>query len=294
MKDKYILKFLDYLKFNKNYSELTIKSYDSDLTEFLNVIKKEINNANEEDVKVYLNYLYDKKDKATSISRKISVLKSFYKYLYKNNLVSKNIMFDIGYPKKEKKLPKFVYYNELESIINESGNGVFGVRNSLIIELLYATGVRVSELSNIKIKDIDFHNSSIRIMGKGSYERIVYFGDCAKSILNEYLNDFRNINLKNKNHDYLLINKNGDKITDRGIRKVIDDILKKVSLKTHISPHSLRHTFATHLLDNGCDIKVVQELLGHKHLSTTSIYTHVSNERLREVYLKCHPRSEEK
>jgi integrase/recombinase XerC len=200
-------------------------------------------------------------------------------------------MFDIGYPKKEKKLPKFVYYDELENIFEEAKKGKFGIRNSLIIELLYDTGVRVSELSNIKIKDIDYSNNSIRIMGKGSYERIVYFGEYAKNIIDEYLNNFRNSHLKNKIHEYLIINKNGDKITDRGIRKILDDILKGVSLKMHITPHSLRHTFATHLLENGCDIKVVQELLGHKHLSTTSIYTHVTNERLREVYLKCHPRS---
>lgn len=294
MKYIYINKFEDYLINEKNYSNNTIISYNKDLIEFFEFINKNELEIQDEDIKEYLNDLYNKKLKVSSISRKISSLKSFYNYLIVKNILLNNPLEYIGYPKKEKKLPKFLFYDELDIIIEESKKGEFGLRNSLIIELLYATGLRVSELVNIKIIDIDFNNKNIRVLGKGSYERIVYFGDYAKEILEKYLYNFRKKLLKNKIHDYLFINKNGDKITDRGVRLILDNILKNVSVKTKISPHSIRHTFATHLLDNGCDIKVVQELLGHKHLSTTEIYTHVSNEKLREVYYKCHPRSGKK
>lgn len=287
----YINKFLEYLNNEKNYSDLTISSYKKDLIELINIINKEELKIEESDIKKYLNILYNKKLSSSSICRKISSLKSFYNYLNLKGYTKINPLENIGYPKREKKLPKFVYYDELESIIEEAKTGEFGERNSLMIELLYATGLRVSELVDIKIKDINFTNKSITALGKGSIERIVYFGDYAKDILNKYINDFRSKYLKNNKHDYLFINKNGDKITSRGVRLILDNILKRVTIKTKISPHSLRHTFATHLLDNGCDLKVVQELLGHKHLSTTEIYTHVSNERLREVYFKCHPRS---
>ncbi len=291
--EKFILinKFLEYLDNEKNYSSFTISSYAKDLIELMNLLNKKELNIEESDIKEYLNFLYNKKLNSNSICRKISTLKSFYNFLNLKGYTKTNPLENIGYPKKEKKLPKFVYYDELESIIEEAKIGEYGERNSLIVELLYATGLRVSELIEIKIKDINFSNRSIITLGKGSVERIVYFGCYAEEILNKYINSFRIEHLKNKKHDYLFINKNGDKITDRGIRLILDNILKRVSVKTKISPHSLRHTFATHLLDNGCDIKVVQELLGHKHLSTTEIYTHISNEKLREVYFKCHPRS---
>ncbi len=294
MKYIYINNFFEYLINEKNYSSYTIVSYKNDLLEFFKFINKNELDILESDIKNYLNELYNRNLKVSSISRKISALKSFYSYLITKNIITINPLEYIGYPKKEKKLPKFLFYDELEHIIEESKSGKFGLRNSLIIELLYATGLRVSELVNIKLNDIDLSSRKITVLGKGSYERVVYYGECAGEILNKYLNSFRNINVKNKKHDYLFINKNGDKITDRGVRLILDKILKNVSVKTKISPHSIRHTFATHLLDNGCDIKVVQELLGHKHLSATEIYTHVSNERLREVYYKCHPRSGKK
>lgn len=287
----YISKFLDYLDNEKNYSSFTISSYAKDLIELMNLLNKKELEIEESDIKDYLNILYDKKLNSSSICRKISTLKSFYNFLNLKGFIKINPLENIGYPKREKKLPKFVYYDELESIIEESKKGEFGERNSLIIELLYATGLRVSELIEIKIKDINFNNRSIITLGKGKVERIVYFGYYAEEILKKYINGFRKKYLKNKNHDFLFINKDGDKISDRGIRLILDNILKRVTIKIKISPHSLRHTFATHLLDNGCDIKVVQELLGHKHLSTTEIYTHISNEKLREVYFKCHPRS---
>jgi len=161
------------------------------------------------------------------------------------------------------------------------------LRDRLIIEMLYATGVRVSELVNIKINDIDFNNKRIIVCGKGNKERIVYYGDYAEEVLYEYL-DSREHNKEN----YLFVNNRNDKLTERGVRYIIERIMSDLSIKTHVTPHVLRHTFATNMLNNGCDIKVVQELLGHSSLKTTEVYTHVTNERLKEVYYKCFPRRE--
>lgn len=282
--------FLSYLSDNKNYSELTIKNYGIDLREFSLYIKKDLCLVNKDDVKKYLNFLFIKDDKNKTVSRKISTLKSFYKYLYNNEIVSVNPVSNIKYPKKEKSLPKFIPYNELENMIEISKKGYFGVRNNLIVELMYGTGVRVSELVNIKLDDIDYDNKSIRILGKGSYERIVFYGDYVSEVLDTYINGFRKELLHGKQNIYLLLNKNGDNITSRGIEKIIDNIIKETSIKVKVSPHTLRHTFATHLLDNGCDLRSVQELLGHKNINTTEVYTHVTSERLKDVYFKSHPR----
>lgn len=285
-----INEFLSYLSDNKNYSELTIKNYGIDLREFSLYIKKDLCLVKKDDVKKYLNFLFIKEDKNKTVSRKISTLKSFYKYLYNNGFVSVNPVSNIKYPKKEKSLPKFIPYNELENMIEISKKGYFGVRNNLIVELMYGTGVRVSELVNIKLDDIDYDNKSIRILGKGSYERIVFYGDYVSELLDTYINGFRKELLHGKQNIYLLLNKNGDNITSRGIEKIIDNIIKETSIKVKVSPHTLRHTFATHLLDNGCDLRSVQELLGHKNINTTEVYTHVTSERLKDVYFKSHPR----
>ena len=271
----------------KNYSTNTVISYMSDLYYFYLFVKKDLTKVREEDIRDYLELLNLKKENATTIRRRISTFKSFYKFLYLNNYIDKKDypMSRIGYPKAEKKLPKFVYYNDLLEIINESTRDSDGVRDKLIIEMLYATGVRVSELINIKYDDIDYNNKRIRVLGKGNKERIVYFGDYALEALKEYTNTHK----KNK-YGYVFTNSKGDKITDRGIRYIIDKIMNKLSVKVHVTPHVLRHTFATDMLNNGCDIKVVQELLGHSSLKTTEVYTHVTNERLKSVYYTYHPR----
>ena len=198
-------------------------------------------------------------------------------------------LFRIVYPKEEKRLPKFIYYNDLLEIIHESSLDKDSTRDRLIIEMLYATGVRVSELINIKLSDIDFDNKRIVVCGKGNKERVVYYGDYASEALYAYLETH-----PKREHNYLFMNSRGGKITDRGIRYIIDNIMKRLSVKTHVTPHVLRHTFATDMLNNGCDIRVVQELLGHSSLRTTEIYTHVTNEQLKKVYYRCFPRKEEK
>ena len=281
-----IREFSDYI-LKKNYSNNTYIAYLNDLYYFYLFVKKDLTLVTEDDIRKYLEYLNEKKEKITSIRRKISSFKTFYKFLYLNNYIDKKEypLVKIAYPKLEKRLPKFIYYNDLLDIIDEATRDSDGVRDRLIIEMLYATGVRVSELVNIKYDDIDFNNRRIRVLGKGNKERIVYYGEYAEDVLKEY------IATHDRNREnYLFTNSKGDKITDRGIRYIIDKIMSKLAVKVHVTPHVLRHTFATDMLNNGCDIKVVQELLGHSSLKTTEVYTHVTNERLKEVYYNCFPR----
>ena len=283
--------FINYLKVEKNYSDKTIKSYEEDLNSFVLEINKNLLDIKEEDIIEYLKILKNNKYKKTSVSRKISSLKSFYKYInFKKIKEGYNPTTYILYPKKDKKLPNFIEYNELEEMIKSSLEGKNKERNNLIVELLYATGVRVSELVNIKLNDIDFRDQSIRVMGKGSKERIVYFGDYALNALNLYIENERN-KLKNKNLEWLFPSpQKDDHISTRMVELIIDNIMKNVSIKAHVSPHTLRHTFATHMLNSGCDIRVVQELLGHENLITTEVYTHITNEELRNTYNKFHAR----
>ena len=290
MKYGYI-EFLNYIKNEKNYSKLTIKSYKEDLEEFLFVTKlKDIYYASEIDIKKYYKYLYNKNN--STISRQISTLKSYYKFLCKNSNYS-NIMTKFKLPKKKKSLPSFLNYKDLEELISASSEGDFGERNKLIIEMFYATGVRVSELVNIKLSDIDFSEKTIRIHGKGNKERFVFYGEYCEEALNLYINNLRRKLVDKNNNEFLFLNKYGGKISDRSIRNIINTIIKETSIKMNIHPHTLRHTFATHLLSQGIDLKSVQFLLGHENLSSTEIYTHVTDEMLRNVYLHSHPRSEE-
>ena len=211
-------------------------------------------------------------------------------YNYKNNPFKQ-----IRNPKKDKKIPNFLQYDELENIINSIPlDNALDVRNRLIIELLYATGLRVSELTSLEVNQINYSGREIKVVGKGNKERIVYFGEYCEEILKLYLRKHRNELLNGKRNDYLLLNKDGDPLSSRGVELIINKIIKELALKHNVSPHTLRHTFATDLLNNGADLKSVQELLGHSSLSTTQIYTHITNERLRSVYLKSFPRKEEK
>jgi integrase/recombinase XerC len=295
---KYIERFLNYLKINKGYSDNTTLNYEVDILEFNEyIIEYKINfkTLNYQEIKPYLLKLHNMKYKRSTISRKLSSLRSFYKYLTKENVVYDNPFILVSLPKKEKKLPSFLYYNELDDILHIPDISTpLGLRNRLILELLYATGIRVSELVKIKIKDIDTNQKSIRINGKGNKDRDVLYGDYCKDILNIYLNDGYLRLLNNKKCDYLILNNRGNSITERAIRYIIDKIIDDSAMKKHVTPHTIRHTFATHLLDNGADLLTVQELLGHESLSTTQIYTHITNERLRSVYLKSHPRAHQK
>ena len=293
--NKVILEFNDYLKYQKNYSDYTINNYIRDINEyneFLKLNEFKYDDVNYEKCIKYLNFLNDKKLSKSSISRKLSSLRTFYKYLVINKKVETNPFLLVSSPKKEKRIPKFINYNSIEEIFNVPNiDTKEGQRQRVILEILYSCGVRVSELVNIKIKDIDFNERTILIFGKGSKERIVRYGDYASDILKKYINDGRIKLLSKVESDYLIVGEKKESLTTRRIQQIIDDIIKKTSIKLNITPHMFRHTFATHLLDSGCDLLAVQELLGHESLSSTEIYTHVSNEHLREVYYKCHPRN---
>lgn len=296
--DKTTKDFIKYLKNEKRYPNTTILSYERDVDNYYGYIKlKNIDykNISKEEIRDYLKYLDDLKYSKSTISRILSTLRHFYSYLVIHNIVEINQFKLIRNPKKEKKLPNFLQGDELQKIFDSIDiEKPLGLRNRLIVELLYASGIRVSELTDLTLDDIDINNKEIRITGKGNKERIVYFGDYAKKYLELYLETSRPILLNNKKSNYLLINNQGDALSTRGVQMVIEDIVKEASLKHNISPHALRHTFATDLLNNGADLKSVQELLGHSSLSTTQIYTHITNERLRSVYLKTFPRQKEK
>ncbi len=290
-----IKKFLDYILRQKKYSLNTYKNYEIDIMEFFSYLKeekKDYKDVSYDFIKGYLMVLYNRKLSRSTISRKLSALRSFYKYLFNQDIINTNPFDYVSTPKKEKKLPNYLGVIELETIFNIPDlNTSLGQRNRLILELLYATGIRVGELVNIKLNDIDLNRKEIRILGKGNKERIDLFGEYCLDYINLFINDGRTKIIKKNNSscDYLIINNRGNKITTRAVEQIINDIVKKASIKKHVSPHMLRHSFATHLLNNGCDILTVKELLGHESLESTQIYTHVSNERLREVYLKCHP-----
>lgn len=280
---KEIDNFLYFLKKELNYSDYTIKNYQLDLTDFFKYVSKsniDFLNIKNTHVRGYLKYLDTCNLKNTTISRRISALRTFYNYLLEKGFVKSNIFLNIKNPKLEKKLPNYLNYTEIEELLASIDTRTDeGLERRLLIEMFYSTGCRVGEMVNVKISDIDFSSKTIKVMGKGSKERIVYYGDYASKYLEDYL--------KNKDKKgYLFTNKRGEKLTIEEVEYIVRDIMKHISIKTHVTPHTLRHTFATHLLNNGADIRTVQELLGHANLSTTGIYTHVSSDRLKDVYFK--------
>lgn len=280
---KEIDNFLYFLKKELNYSDYTIKNYQLDLTDFFKYVSKsniDFLNIKNTHVRGYLKYLDTCNLKNSTISRRISALRTFYNYLLEKGFVKSNIFLNVKNPKLEKKLPNYLNYTEIEELLASIDTRTDeGLERRLLIEMFYSTGCRVGEMVNIKISDIDFNSKTIKVMGKGSKERIVYYGDYASKYLEDYL--------KNKDKKgYLFTNKRGEKLTIEEVEYIVRDIMKHISIKTHVTPHTLRHTFATHLLNNGADIRTVQELLGHANLSTTGIYTHVSSDRLKDVYFK--------
>lgn len=292
MENRKLIDFLKHLEYERNYSKDTISSYGKDIEEYLFYLKnfeRSFLRIKYNDIKDYLTFLNNKKNNSATISRKISSLRSFYKYLVNEGLIDDNPFLSVKLPKKEKKLPRFFSYNELEELFSIPDiNTPLGQRDRLILELLYATGVRVSELVNIKLNDIK--GREIKILGKGNKERYVEFGDYADEILQLYLSDgYRKLNKRNS--DYLFLNKNYTNLTDRGVRFLLDKIIAETSINKNISPHMIRHSFATHLLNEGCDLLSVQQLLGHESLSATSIYTHITTDRIKDVYFKTHPRA---
>lgn len=289
----YLQLFLDYLKYQKNSSEHTISAYSHDIIEFQNFCDEkniDITRVEYLTLRNYLGYLHKKISKR-SIARKLASLRSFYKFLVKYGYCKENPANLISTPKQDKKLPSFLDTNAICELLNiPDENTPLGIRDKAILELLYATGMRVSEIVSLNIFDIDHNSDEIKIMGKGKKERIVLMGKFAQDAIKKYiLTGYPK--LQKKPGGALFLNKNGERLSARSIQRIVEKYIKILGEKKNITPHSLRHSFATHLLERGADLRTVQELLGHSSLSTTQIYTHLTKERLKQVYDKYHPRA---
>lgn len=288
--------YLGYLQVERNYSQYTIVSYDTVLKQFLIFMNREGIKAFEEvtysDVRLYLTMLHESGMSRKTISRKVSSLRSFYRFLSREKIVSTNPFAHATLPKKELSIPKFFYEEELAPLFQCSDlSTAVGQRNQALIELLYATGIRVSECCNIEWSDIDFTIGTVLVLGKGKKQRYVPFGEFAKKSLLQYKEDGYLKLDKTRTQKKVFLNQRGTPLSDDGVRLILKKMMDEATMSLHISPHMLRHSFATHLLNHGADLRSVQELLGHDHLSTTGIYTHVSKEQLKRVYMAHHPRA---
>lgn len=287
MNSKIIEEFYQFLLIEKNYSKNTIDSYMRNIKQFIEVNKDiDLLQINEQIVNDYLIFLRENFDNNTVI-QKISSLRSLYKFLLQENYVKENLFSEISLGKKNVILPKFLTIDEINNFLDSIPlDSNLNIRNKAMFEVLYSTGVRISELLNIKINDINFNEDLINIFGKGKKERIVPLNKTAKKYLLLYLNESR-IHLLKDDTDLLFVNKNGKKISRQGFTKILKTQANLVGI-TDISPHKIRHSIATHMLNNGADLKVVQELLGHENIATTEIYTHVSQQQLIDDYNKYH------
>ncbi|MCE1164184.1 MAG: tyrosine recombinase XerC [Bacteroidetes bacterium] len=304
--------FLEYINYARNYSKNTVASYRNDLEQFAEFLimteygKKVSPEKAEIDIssvdlpllKSFVADLFEKqkldikkarKFSNRSISRKISTLKSFFKYLYRKKIVSSNPASALAFPKMQKKLPSYIAASDMTKLLDRIGDGELNFIDKAIFELFYGTGIRLSELINLKTVDIDFYKNTVRVLGKGSKTRIVPFGSKALEALKNYM-QIRDILNFNKS-DYFFLNKNGKKLYPMEVSRMVKKNLSKVTDVKKKSPHVLRHSFATHLLDAGADIRAVKDLLGHENLSTTQVYTHVSPEKLKKAYKQAHPKA---
>lgn len=287
MNDRLINDFKNYLELERNYSNNTSLSYVKDVTLFSNFIKKDLLLVDKSDIEKYIRSL-NKSSK--TISHVISSLKSFYNYYMRMGNIKSNPTDEIDRPKIEKKIPEFLTLEEVSSLLNFEVNNEFEARNKAILELLYSSGLRISELTNLELSNIDLDECLVRVMGKGSKERIVPLGDYAIDALKEYIYFYRPMLNKN-NSSYVFLNNRGGILSRQFIFKVIKEECIKKGIRKNVSPHTLRHTFATHLLKNGADLRIIQELLGHENLSTTQIYTHLTNDKLKHDYEDYFPRN---
>ncbi|WP_066635235.1 tyrosine recombinase XerC [Desulfolucanica intricata] len=295
--------FIFYLQVQKNSSPRTVENYQRDLFDgidfFCAVLNKKDTRLKPSDLnhnllRSYLAYMKEKGLARSTITRRLIAWRSFYKYLCREDYIAENPLLEVAIPKAEKKLPQFLIPEHLKLLLESPDRKKpLGQRDLAILETLYATGLRVSEMVGLNLGDLDLNGGFVRALGKGSKERMVPVGSFAVAALTKYINEGRVKLAKNNNHaeHAIFLNKNGGRLSDRGIRKIIDKYIEKAGLKNKISPHTIRHTFATHLLDNGADLRSIQELLGHVRLSTTQIYTHVSTENLKRVHKKFHPRA---
>lgn len=288
----YVLNFCNYLLIEKKYSNNTIDSYRRDLIKFFEYIKKDVKNISRGDIHNYLKYLDNDRLTDKSIARNISCLKSFYKFLLIEKEIKYNPMDEVDVPKVRKSLPKALTEEEINALLEIPLIDDFSYRNKAMLELLYATGMRVSELINLTLLDVDLDSATVRTLGKGSKERVIPVGDYAIKYLSIYIHEYRSKLLKRELNNYLFLNNHGKRLTRQGFFKMIKKRQQEVGIKKDLSPHTLRHSFATHLLNHGADLRSIQELLGHSDIGTTQIYTYVSNKHLKENYKEFHPHGE--
>lgn len=295
-----VLDYERYLKSERGFSNYTVINYMDDINEYRKFLSDNkfgnVFDITQNIARYYLSFMNkDLNYKPSSVSRKLSSLRGFYKYLMREKIVNVNYFSEISSPKKDVTLPKYLFDEELDKLIDSIDVSTStGKRDVALLELMYATGVRVSEVCSIKLSDIDFYNNSLIVVGKGSKERYLPFYDKAKSAMLDYIEFGRGELLKRNKREVpteLFLNFKGGALTPRGVRMIMDEITNKASITLKIHPHMIRHSFATSLINNGADLRSVQELLGHENLSTTQIYTHVSMEKLKEAYQNAHPRA---
>lgn len=287
--------YIKYLRFQKGYSPLTIESYQRDIDEFIGYMKKEgLNQYAEVEYPMLRGYLMEfhkKRLSATTINHKLSSLRNFYRYMVKQQYLKNNPFLLVDSLKTAKRNPDFLYVEEMIGLLDSIDiNSNLGMRNKAMLELMYATGLRCSEVVNLTLSQIDFSQDVILVHGKGSKDRYVPFHDYAKEWLVRYINDVRSELTIHQDHQFVFVNNRGKQMTNRGVEDIINRLAYQYDSTLKIHPHTIRHSFATHMLDAGMDLRVVQQLLGHSSLSTTQIYTHVTKEKLKDVYHKSHPR----
>lgn len=288
--EKYIEKFMRYLEIEKNYSPHTILNYKLDLEDFKNFLRDiELEKIDYLTLRKYLAVLKERKLGTRTVGRRLSALRSFFKFLTREGYLKTNPILSLSSPKLEKYLPSFMTEEEVKKLIEsafaKNEKDERGLRDRAILETFYSTGIRISELAGLNIEDIDFIGGIVKVMGKGKKERIVPIGEIAITTVRRYLEK------RKKQADALFLNKSGKRISTRGIRDIMEKYIRIAGIKQGVSPHTFRHSFATHLLNRGADLRTVQELLGHANLSTTQIYTHLTTEKLKNVYDKAHPRA---
>ena len=286
--------YIDYLTFERRNSKNTCDSYKSDLDEYKAYLNQRhidtVKKVSRDDIVKYLELLSKENIKDSSIARKLTSIKNFHKYMFSKELVSIDVSSTVERPKLAKHLPNVLTVEEVDKLLDIKLDTVLDIRNKAMLELLYGTGLRITELLDLKVFDLDLENCIVRCLGKGSKERIVPIGEYIIIYLTKYL-DVRGELLKKKNSDYLFLNKNGGRLSRFSFFKILKKMLEEKGIKKDISPHSLRHSFATHMLENGADLRSIQELLGHSDIATTRIYTHISNNKVKKDYDEYHPRS---
>lgn len=295
--------FLNHLKYDLNYSMKTIISYRSDIEEFFEYLYMnhiEYRDVNKTIIRSYLSTLLEANQSPVTLSRKLSALRHFYNYLVNNDYLLFNPFLFVSSPKKPIRYPHVLYVEQIENLFKENMNRTdeLKYRDECIMELLYSSGIRVNELINIKLIDIDMKNRTIRILAKGRKERIVPFDNLTAQTLEEYVTNHRdNLYIKSsdiKSLDFLFLNNRGKKLTSRGVEYILKNVEKQTGLNYGLHPHIFRHSFATHLLENGADLIVIQELLGHESLNTTQVYTHISEKSMKHQFEAAHPRAKKK